>query len=368
MNIILAYKENNSPVFFELSNQHAFQKDFDKAREVLGKVGIMTYQCGVNQDYYEPDGHGGGDYCSTIENSHINELSQLKQDHNVSADQTLILEKLSKESTYTYYRYVSVVSGSSPTLITSNNINPISESRLKALDSFVTDSLKAAGYNTTKVYNLENLSIDKFKTDPLLQHVNPVELAEFVNENSNQNQPITLGNLAQFKLVENSHNDKPELLENNANAQTISLIKNNDFYNAYGLEAEKLSQALGIKTFIDKTRNELAIGFPEKSLKKFEELGARKGFEYVILENINSTFAHNSISTSNDVLNYYAQIDPEIIKIAKDTGYVTVKQDGYVPNHISIDADPDELAEALACVTGHKIQVEHNNLSTNQQL
>lgn len=70
------------------------------------------------------------------------------------------------------------------------------------------------------------------------------------------------------------------------------------------------------------------------------------------------------ISTNKDVLSYYEQIDPEVIKTAKNMGYVTVKQDGYVPNHISIEADPHELAEALACVTGHKIQVEQNHSLT----
>lgn len=77
---------------------------------------------------------------------------------------------------------------------------------------------------------------------------------------------------------------------------------------------------------------------------------------YIPIEN-----TEKCISTNKDVLSYYEQIDPELIKTAKDIGYVTVKQDGYVPNHISIEAEPYELAEALACITGHRIQIVHNN-------
>jgi hypothetical protein len=64
--------------------------------------------------------------------------------------------------------------------------------------------------------------------------------------------------------------------------------------------------------------------------------------------------------TVNSLMKYYESISPEIIKEARETGYVTVQQVGYEPSHTSIRDDIHDLLEALEKATGHKVLISVN--------
>ena len=64
------------------------------------------------------------------------------------------------------------------------------------------------------------------------------------------------------------------------------------------------------------------------------------------------------------VLSCYERINPQIVKDARETGFVTVHEDGYMPYHVSIENNPQKLAEALTIATGHKVQLDCAQTST----
>ena len=59
--------------------------------------------------------------------------------------------------------------------------------------------------------------------------------------------------------------------------------------------------------------------------------------------------------TAGRILDYYERINPEVVKDARESGYVTVHQAGYEPSHTSINDNPRELIESLEKATGHTL-------------
>ena len=77
-------------------------------------------------------------------------------------------------------------------------------------------------------------------------------------------------------------------------------------------------------------------------------------------------FTINSSTTSTDVMNYFESINPQLIAEAKNSGFITHKQPGFMDDKVLITAEPKELAEVLSKVTGASIEIDSSLTKSNE--
>ena len=77
-------------------------------------------------------------------------------------------------------------------------------------------------------------------------------------------------------------------------------------------------------------------------------------------------FKVTATTTPNEVLDYYATINPKLIQSAKEIGWVTHKEVDRMPEHTSIRADAQDLAKTLSKITKHEVEIDSSLTKSNE--
>ena len=127
----------------------------------------------------------------------------------------------------------------------------------------------------------------------------------------------------------------------------VELFHIGNWYKAYGCDADIISHLLNFKIFYDFYVGEDAIGFPETSLKKVEDMLADNKVNFILVNDSNELIDFGSKNNYYKILNGEENSQKEL----NYTGEFTVKYEGDYPEEsFVIGKTISKDAELTKCV------------------